>query len=70
MRDGVRGPLLQKYQRTLVAFRANEPTFRVVPPTTTTILQWYCLGAYHTLAWSYVSTYHRLIKLEKHSKQN
>ena len=63
-------PLREKCQRTLAAFRVTASTSRAVPPTTATTLHRHCLGAYHTLARSYISTHRRLLKLEKRCEQD
>jgi regulator of nonsense transcripts 2 len=62
--------LIERAQAVIDAYNSTTPHARAVSQSTCTTLHTHCLGAYRTLANSYLATHRKLLKLKKRCDQD
>ena len=62
--------LVANAQSVIESYDSTVPYSRAVSQSTSETLHKHCLGAYHTIANSYIATHKRLLKLEKRCEQD
>jgi regulator of nonsense transcripts 2 len=62
--------LIADAQSVLDSYSSTVPNARAVPKPVSRTLHTHCLGAYRTIANSYLATHRRLLKLEKRCEQD